>query len=148
MAKYLFRSSLTVEGIQGLLKEGGTARRKAVAQAAEAFLWELAVHTSRGRIPEGVLLDEPLYLRHWPNLTRLKPIPGAPRIAAVWVQEPRSLLNMAGAVKVPMTDLLTFYSAANAIGLAGVGKREVDNLIVPPPCPSDPVRRGLENDRA
>ena len=33
MPKYLFRTSHTVEGLKGLIKEGGSKRREAVAQA-------------------------------------------------------------------------------------------------------------------
>jgi uncharacterized protein with GYD domain len=35
MATYLVRSTYTKKGLKGLLKEGGTARREAVAKAAE-----------------------------------------------------------------------------------------------------------------
>jgi uncharacterized protein with GYD domain len=34
MAKYLFRGSLTSEGVGGVLKEGGSARRKVSQEAA------------------------------------------------------------------------------------------------------------------
>ena len=37
MAKYLIRASYTEEGLKGLLKEGGSARREAVAEAAESL---------------------------------------------------------------------------------------------------------------
>ena len=37
MAKYLLQSSFTVEGLKGVLKEGGVGRRKAVKQAIEAL---------------------------------------------------------------------------------------------------------------
>jgi uncharacterized protein with GYD domain len=37
MAKYLIQASYTEQGLKGLLKEGGTARRKAVEQAAKAM---------------------------------------------------------------------------------------------------------------
>jgi uncharacterized protein with GYD domain len=37
MAKYLIKSSYTRKGLKGLLKEGGSARRKAVAEAAEGL---------------------------------------------------------------------------------------------------------------
>ncbi|HRJ44243.1 MAG: GYD domain-containing protein [Caldilineaceae bacterium] len=37
MAKYLIRASYVGEGVVGLLKEGGTSRRKAVEKAAEAL---------------------------------------------------------------------------------------------------------------
>lgn len=37
MAKYLFQGSYTVEGLRGLLREGGTKRREAVAQVTQAL---------------------------------------------------------------------------------------------------------------
>ena len=36
MAKYLFQSSYTESGLKGLLKEGGSKRKEAVAQAFES----------------------------------------------------------------------------------------------------------------
>jgi uncharacterized protein with GYD domain len=37
MAKYLFQGSYTVDGLRGLLREGGTKRRAAVTQAVQAL---------------------------------------------------------------------------------------------------------------
>jgi uncharacterized protein with GYD domain len=37
MAKYLFQASLTAEGVQGVLKEGGSARREVNRKAIEAL---------------------------------------------------------------------------------------------------------------
>ena len=37
MAKYLIKASYTVEGTKGLLKEGGSGRRAAVAQMAQGM---------------------------------------------------------------------------------------------------------------
>jgi uncharacterized protein with GYD domain len=37
MAKYLFQSRLAVEGVKGLLKEGGSARRAAVEKTAQSM---------------------------------------------------------------------------------------------------------------
>jgi uncharacterized protein with GYD domain len=37
MSKYLFRTCYTVEGLKGLIKEGGSARRDAVAQAFKSL---------------------------------------------------------------------------------------------------------------
>src|SRR5262249_39780071 len=37
MAKYLFQGSYTVEGLRGVLREGGTKRREAVAQLVQAL---------------------------------------------------------------------------------------------------------------
>ena len=37
MAKYLIQGSYTVDGVKGVLKEGGTGRRKAVESAVKAL---------------------------------------------------------------------------------------------------------------
>ncbi len=37
MAKYLFQGSYTVEGLRGLLKEGGSSRREATEQLAKSL---------------------------------------------------------------------------------------------------------------
>jgi uncharacterized protein with GYD domain len=37
MPKYLFRAKLTVDGLQGLLKEGGTARREVVERMVQSL---------------------------------------------------------------------------------------------------------------
>ena len=37
MPKYLFHSSYTVEGLKGVLKEGGSGRREAVEQALKSL---------------------------------------------------------------------------------------------------------------
>ena len=37
MSKYLFCTSYTVEGLKGLIKEGGSKRREAVAQALKSL---------------------------------------------------------------------------------------------------------------
>lgn len=37
MAKYLFRTCYTVEGLKGLIAEGGSKRREAVAQAFKSL---------------------------------------------------------------------------------------------------------------
>lgn len=37
MPKYLFQGSYTVEGLRGLLKDGGTKRREVVAQLIQSL---------------------------------------------------------------------------------------------------------------
>ena len=37
MAKYLFQAALTAEGLRGVLKEGGSARREVVRKAIEGL---------------------------------------------------------------------------------------------------------------
>ena len=100
-------------------------------QALDSFMWSLAVAAAQGRVAEGTPLDAPVYLRRWPNFTRLAPFDNAMRIAAVWVHQPRSLLNLYETLEVPVENVLTLYTAAEAIGLAGNAKREADTLIAP-----------------
>lgn len=104
----------------------------AKAISVEALLWKLTVWMSRGRVSQGTALDEPVAMRHWPNMTRLLVTPNALRIAALWSGDARSLLNTAEVLKIPLAHVLTFYSAAKAIGLAIPAKRQADFLFEPP----------------
>lgn len=96
---------------------------------AEEFLWNLGYLTSRGRLPEGAEASEPVFLRRWPNLTRLVVPPNAMRIIAYWVRQPCEPLRMHEVIGVPMEDVFAVYSAALAAGLAGPARRDADCLI-------------------
>jgi hypothetical protein len=111
-------------------------------QSIESFLWKVSLWTSQGRVPLGLDLERPVYLSHWPNMTRLMLSPHAVRIAALLVSEPRSLLEVAAVLNIPQQYVFAFYSAARALGLAGQVKREVD-LIVTPSLIKKPKQRGL-----
>lgn len=108
------------------------------------FLWDLALRTARGRIPRDTDLSSPLYLQHWPNFTRLPHTPNAMRIAALWVENPRTLDDIADNLAIERSDVYSFYSAALSIGLAGTARRQVDTLIAPRKVQdSDTSKRGL-----
>jgi hypothetical protein len=108
----------------------------------DALLWKSALWASRGRIPAGTTLDIPAFLRNWPNLTRLLLFPHAMRIAALWGSKPYSLLDTATALSIPQRYVFGFYSAANALDLADITKRNVDTLFEPPPLQEN-RKRGL-----
>ena len=97
----------------------------------EAFLWRLALQTYRGMIPEETDPNERVYLSHWPNMTRLDPIPDGLRIAALWNRMPVDLAYTARALKIPQRHVFLFYAAANAIGLAGPARRASNYLFEP-----------------
>lgn len=60
MAKYLFQGSYTVEGIKGLLKDGGSKRRAAAQQAIESVGGKLeAFYFSFGKNDVVALVDAP-----------------------------------------------------------------------------------------
>lgn len=105
------------------------------------LLWRIGVWSSDGRLPEGTDVRERFYLRCWPNFTRLMEIPQALRIAALWVREPATFEFLVQTLGVGFEDVYTFYSAANAISLAGPARREADYLL------ANEVRRDPEESR-
>jgi hypothetical protein len=102
-------------------------------QRMDALIWKVALWTSAGRVPEDIDLNRPVYLRHWPNFTRLLVFPNALRIAALLSEQPRSLLDVAQALNIRQQYVFAFFSAARALGLADQVVRQSENLIAPPP---------------
>ncbi|MES9830683.1 MAG: hypothetical protein ABW139_00425 [Candidatus Thiodiazotropha sp. DIVDIV] len=97
-----------------------------------AFIWQLSLWASRGRLPAGTSLTQPIYLRRWPNFSRLVVTPYALAITALWTKHPRSLIDTAVSLNIPQRYVFAFYSAANAVQLAGETRRAVDTFIAPP----------------
>lgn len=98
----------------------------------QSLFWKVALWASRGRLPEGTSLTKPIYLRRWPNFTRLDVIPYALAIAALWAEQPRSLIDTAKHLEIPQRYVFAFYSAAKSLTLAGETRRAVDTLLAPP----------------
>ena len=99
----------------------------------DALLWEVTLWSAQGRIPAGTDLKTPIYLERWPNMTRLKTFPHALRIAALWSRQPCSLLVTARMLGIPQRYVFSFFSAANALGLAAASHRNSDQLTQPAP---------------
>ena len=60
MPKYLVRATHTVEGLKGLLKEGGSSRREAIAQAVKTVDGTLeAMYYAFGETDVYLILDLP-----------------------------------------------------------------------------------------
>jgi uncharacterized protein with GYD domain len=60
MAKYLVQGSYTVEGIKGVLKEGGTGRREAVSAALKALGGKVeSIYYAFGDTDVYVIIDAP-----------------------------------------------------------------------------------------
>jgi len=111
-------------------------------QSMDAFLWKLALWTSNGRVPKGVCLDKPVFLRHWPNLSRFIVIPHSLRIAALLVDQPKTLLEVADILQIPQQYVFSFFSATWALGLAGQAKQRMDSSVSSSSLPN-PKRGGL-----
>jgi len=97
--------------------------------STEAFLWQVALWTYRGRLPSGTAVHGRVYLTRWPNLTRLAEIPHALRIAALWLAQPVSLAFTVDMLGIPQRYVFAFYGAAHAAGLAGQARRAADHLF-------------------
>lgn len=98
---------------------------------SDHFLWKLAIWTSKGRYPEVIDINKPVYLIQWPNFTRLVVTPHAMRIAALLVREPRTAISIANALNIRPQYVFVFISAANMLGILGQARRQVDELIAP-----------------
>lgn len=99
---------------------------------ANTFAWKLALWTSKGRYPDSIDINRPVYLKRWPNFTRLIITPHALQIAALLIIGPRTLINIADSLKIKPQYVFVFISAASAIGLVAQVERKVDEVIAPP----------------
>ncbi len=98
----------------------------------DAFIWKLAIWTSKGQYPVSIDINRPVYLKQWPNFTRLVVTPHAMRIAALLIDGPRTAMNLADALNIKPQYVFVFISAAKTLGLLGQAKRNADILTVPP----------------
>lgn len=101
-------------------------------QSMDAFLWKVACWASKGRYPHQLDIRQPIYLKHWPNFTRLLVTPHALRISALMIKGPRTLPNIAEVLNIKPQYVFIFASAAFALGLIGHAKRDADVLFQPP----------------
>lgn len=98
-------------------------------QEINAFLWKVACWTSKGRYPIALDLSAPVYLKQWPNFTRLVITPHAMRVAALLVADPRPIRDVIQVLKIKPQYVFIFVSAAYATGILGQAKRQVDKLL-------------------
>jgi hypothetical protein len=106
----------------------------------DAFIWKLAIWTSKGRYPKAIDINRPVFIKHWPNFTRSLITPHALRITALLIESPRSMLNISEVLNVKPQFVFVFVSAAYALGLVGQAERKSDELFVPPPIVT-PVKK-------
>ncbi len=83
----------------------------------EVLLWNLALRTSRGRLPRGTSLAQVYRLSRWPNFTRLDQFPDCLRIAAYWTRGPARLTDIAERLDTEQKYVNLFFTAACAVGL-------------------------------
>lgn len=94
-----------------------------------AFLWKLACWTSKGRYPTTLDMELPLYLKQWPNFTRVIVTPQAMRISALLIAGPRNMKDIIRVLDIKPQYVFIFVSAAYATGILGQAKRQVDKVV-------------------
>jgi hypothetical protein len=117
-------------------------RDKTYGVPQEMFMWTLGSMTSRGRLSSTCRPDERVYLRRWPNLTRIPHTANEMRIVAYWVRQAISPQEIVAALGVSEREVFAVYTAACAAGLAGKARREADGIWEAPPV-AEPRDRGL-----
>jgi len=111
-------------------------------QDMDVFIWKLTIWTSKGRFPVGLNPEHPIYLKYWPNFTRLLLTPDALRISALLLQGPRTPLNIVKVLDVKPQYVFAFISACHSLGILGRSERKIDELIAPEP-PKHSKKQGL-----
>ncbi|MGY6277121.1 hypothetical protein [Methylomonas sp. MgM2] len=111
-------------------------------QDMDVFIWKLTILTSKGRFPLGLYPDRPVYLKHWPNFTRLLLTPDALRISALLLQGARTPLDIIRVLNARPQYVFAFISACYSLGILGKSERQIDRLIAPDP-PKHSKKQGL-----
>ncbi len=83
----------------------------------DACIWQFSIWTTQGRLIKNVMPSTLLYLKRWPNFTRLAHTPNALRLAAFLVKAPASVNVLYKILQVELNDILTFVTASYCIGL-------------------------------
>jgi hypothetical protein len=134
-------TQISLHTIDGETANEGKALDK--YQSMDAFLWKLACWASKGRYPVSLTIQQPVYLKQWPNFTRLLVTPHAMRIAALLVKEPRTLPSVAEVLDIKPQYVFVFVSAAYALGLLDQAKRSADLLVDSSPTIKPNKNQGL-----
>jgi hypothetical protein len=80
-------------------------------------IWRAALWGSAGRLPAGTNPARTVFLRQWPNLTRLTPTPQAPRLAALWALRGGNVLDSCRQFNLEQRHVIGFYNGVWALNL-------------------------------
>jgi hypothetical protein len=83
----------------------------------DQLLWRGGMLTSAGRLPAGVDPTRTVYLKHWPNFTRIERTPSSVRMAALWATRGASIVETAKLVNLPQRQVIAFYNGMLALDL-------------------------------
>jgi len=98
---------------------------------ADMLLWKVAIWTSKGRFPSAIDIHQPVYLKQWPNFTRLLITPHALQITAVLTHSPALMMDVVNQLKIKPEYVFVFISAAHALGLVGQEQHRPEKAVAP-----------------
>lgn len=117
-------------------------------QDMDAFLWKLALWSSRGRYPQAIDIESPIQLKRWPNFTRYIITPHALRISALLIKEgPDTMIGIANTLNIELRYVSIFVSATHALGLIRqIPSPKIDEILMPVSRKkSNPRKNGILN---
>lgn len=86
----------------------------------DSCLWQFAIWSAQGRLLNEIDINQSVYLRSWPNITRLAYIADAMRLSAFLTKRPVNLPMVYKMIRVDVTDLLNFVTACYVTNLLKV----------------------------
>jgi len=98
---------------------------------ADMLLWKVAIWTSKGRFPSAIDIHQPVYLKQWPNFTRLLITPHALQITAVLTHSPALMMDVVKQLQIKPEYVFVFISAAHALGLVGQEQNRPEKVVAP-----------------
>lgn len=98
----------------------------------DELLWQASYFASQGRLINGCEREDVVEVRYWPNLTRLPGPPSAIVITALLTRYPTSITLAGRILKVPMTEMYEYYSAAFSAGFIRIHNRELPAPVLKP----------------
>ncbi len=108
---------------------------------ADMLLWKVAIWTSKGRYPSAIDIHQPVYLKQWPNFTRLLITPNALQISAVLTSGPALMMDVVEQLKIKPEYMFVFISAAHALGIVGQEQQKANKIVTT--AAKKPKARGL-----
>lgn len=84
---------------------------------ADELVWQLALFTARGRLPDTLSAEKTMLLKEMPDFERLLETPHARSIAELWQSQKLSARNIVSMLGVSQRFVFSFMVAADAIGL-------------------------------
>lgn len=93
-----------------IISEGSQIQERANATVVSC-MWQVAVWTANGRLVHPLNPNTVFRLKHWPNLTRLAPLPESMRLSAFLTKTSVSLNMLYKMMPLDMADILNYIAA-------------------------------------